>query len=378
MTAVQLADNSRPDRLAVFLPSLEGGGAEGVMTTVMNGLVAEGVSIDLYLATASGVHLSRLDSRIRVHDLKSKSVLRALVPLAAALRRTKPDTLLSAISHANIVAWLASRICGIRRPRLVLSERMSLEARASFYATLPERVIKALMPRMFSQADAVIVPAASMIPAFVRHSGLDPSRFRAIPNPISGEVRAKASGDWELGRQLRARGKRIVLAVGRLTPVKDYPTLIRAFAGLTPAYNAHLVILGEGTERQALLSLANDLGVAERISLPGYCLDPIVAMADCDVYVLSSQFEGLPNALLQALSVGARVVSTDCPTGPRELLQGGALGALVPVGAVSAITQAIDEALSDESDRPVAELAVYSINHVVKGYAATLFPDKAR
>jgi glycosyltransferase involved in cell wall biosynthesis len=372
---MKLSDKTRPDRLAVFLPSLEGGGAEGVMTAVMNGLAQKGVSIDLYLATASGVYLSQMDSRIRIHDLKSASVLRALVPLAAELRRTKPDTLLSAMSHANIVAWLASRISGIGRPRLVLSERMSLEARASFYASLPERVIKALMPRMFSRADAVIVPTASMIPSFVEHSGVNASRFRVIPNPISGSV--NSNGEWELGKQLRARGKRIILAVGRLTAVKDYPTLIRAFAGLTPAHHAHLVILGEGSEREALLSLANDLDVAEQVSLPGYSHDPISAMAECDVYVLSSQFEGLPNALLQALSVGARVVSTDCPTGPRELLKDGLLGTLVPVGSVPDMTLAIEKALADDSDRRVAQLTAYSLDHVVNEYEATLFPHGA-
>ena len=361
-------------RLAVFLPSMEAGGAEGVMTAVMNGLVAKGVSIDLYLARATGVHLGRLDHAIRIHDLNAGSVMRSMPRLAIALRRTRPDTLMSAMSHANVVAWFASRLSGRNKPRLVLSERMSLEARENFYTSLSERIIKALMPRMFAQADAIIVPSASMIPAFADHCRIDASHFRAIPNPISNDGEKKGSGHWPLGQQLRRQGRQIVLSVGRLSAVKDYPTLIRAFAALPQTQSAHLVILGEGEEREALTSLASNLNIADRFSLPGYCDNPLAAMAECDVYVLSSRFEGLPNALLQALSVGAAIVSTDCPTGPRDLLDGGRLGTLVPVGSVSDMTRAISKALTADVARSPVDLSAYSLDSIVGNYAATLFP----
>lgn len=365
-----------PHRLAVFLPSLEGGGAEGVMTAIMNGLAARGVCIELYLAKASGIHLARLDSQIRIHDLKAGSVLRAIPGLARALQRSQPDTLFSAMSHANVAAWIAARLAGQFRPRLVLSERMSLQAREKFYNSLSEKTIKALMPSMIAQADAVIVPAASMIPAYMHHCRVDVTKFRAIPNPIPVVRDRSTIGGWPLGERLRREGRRIVLSVGRLSAVKDYPTLIRAFAALPQVHNAQLVILGEGEERPALTSLIGELGLGERVSLPGYCVDPIAAMAGCDVYVLSSRFEGLPNALLEALSVAATVISTDCPTGPRELLDGGRLGTLVPVGSVTAMARAIDDALSNRTVRAPADLSGYSLDKIVEEYVATLFPQQ--
>ena len=368
--------STAPHRLAVFLPSLEGGGAEGVLTAILNGLAARAVCIELYLAKASGIHLERLDRQIRIHDLKAGSVMRAIPRLTLALQRSRPDTLLSAMSHANVAAWIATRLAGQFRPRLVLSERMSLQAREKFYNSLPERTIRALMPRMIAQADAVIVPVASMIPAFMAHCRVDLTKFRAIPNPIPNVRDQSTIRRWPLGERFRSAGHRIVLAVGRLSAVKDYPTLIRAFAALPQVHDAQLVILGEGEERPALTSLIGELGVGERVSLPGYCVDPIAAMADCDVYVLSSRFEGLPNALLEALSVGATVVSTDCPTGPRELLDGGRLGTLVPVGSVTAMTRALDDALSNKTVRAPADLSGYSLDRIVEEYAATLFPQE--
>jgi glycosyltransferase involved in cell wall biosynthesis len=147
-----------------------------------------------------------------------------------------------------------------------------------------------------------------------------------------------------------AGGPPVILAVGRLTPQKDFPTLLRAFAEVRRRRPARLLILGEGEERAALEALGADLGVAADVALPGFRENAMAYMAGSALFVLSSAWEGLPTVLIEALAAGTRVVSTDCPSGPREILQDGRLGSLVPVGDVAALADAMTAALA----RPAA------------------------
>ena len=145
----------------------------------------------------------------------------------------------------------------------------------------------------------------------------------------------------------------VCLAAGRLCPQKDYPTLIRAFATLAETRPLRLLILGDGPDRADLESLIRQLGLADRVALPGFAENPFSAMARAGVFVLSSAWEGLPGVLIQAMACGTPVVATDCPSGPREVLVDGRYGPLVPVGDPEALAQAIGETL----DRPLgAEL----------------------
>lgn len=362
-------------RLAVFLPSLEAGGAEQVMTAIMNGIVERVDSVELLVANKSGPNLALLDSRVVITDLGAKSVTRALPALIRHLHAERHDTLLSAMSHANIVACAAAATRPRRALRLVVSERMSLEARDRFYSSGSERIVRAAMPLLFRRADAIVVPARGMIPALLRHTGLPADRFQVIPNPVaSTDVKERLRADWPLGERLIADGRQIVLAVGRLTAVKDYSTLLRSFASLDPGFNAALVILGEGEERANLEVLAAELRVAERVFLPGHIDDPLPAMARANVFVLSSRFEGLPNVLLQALLAGAPVVATDCPTGPREILQDGSYGQLVPVGNEAMLTQAISETLASRPATIDFDASRYSLDTIVEQYLSVLFP----
>jgi glycosyltransferase involved in cell wall biosynthesis len=133
----------------------------------------------------------------------------------------------------------------------------------------------------------------------------------------------------------------VILGAGRLTAQKDFATLIRAFAEVRRRRPARLIILGEGEDRTRLLALAESLGVAEGVSLPGFKENAVAYMGASAMFVLSSAWEGLPTVLIEALAAGTRVVSTDCPSGPREILQGGRLGALVPVGDAPALATAV-------------------------------------
>jgi glycosyltransferase involved in cell wall biosynthesis len=161
----------------------------------------------------------------------------------------------------------------------------------------------------------------------------------------------------------------VILGVGRLTRQKDFATLIRAFAEVRRTRSARLIILGEGEDRPALEALAADLGVAGDVALPGFRTNAVTYMAASALFVLSSAWEGLPTVLIEALAAGTRVVSTDCPSGPREILRAGELGALVPVGDAPALAAAIADALHRPAEvLPVAALAPFTRDAAVDHY----------
>jgi glycosyltransferase involved in cell wall biosynthesis len=165
----------------------------------------------------------------------------------------------------------------------------------------------------------------------------------------------------------------VVLAVGRLTKQKDFPLLIRAFAQVCQKRRARLIILGEGPDRPLLEAQVSELGLEDEVALPGFVENPYAYMSRAALYVLSSQWEGLPTVLIEALYCGAPVVATDCPSGPREILANGRYGALVPMGDVSALAQAIEAGLAGKTPSPTAESwQPYALETVVDQYIRLL------
>lgn len=363
-------------RLAVFLPSLESGGAEGVVTTLVNEFVRRGVRVTLLLAHATGPHLVRLDSRVQCIELSGGSVKSALPILIAWLRRERPDTLYSAMTHANVIACLATILAGMPELRLVVSERMSLAARKELYSSAGERLLLRLMPLVYRRAQSIVVPASTMIGPLAKHIKAPREKFRLIGNPTVGaDFRDRAACPWPLGEELVRSGARIVLAVGRLSQVKGFDDLISAFSMLPAEHNAHLVILGEGEERKFLLSLVSKLGLDNRVHMPGFDPNPVAAMSKAKVFVLSSLFEGLPNALIEALACGTRVIATDCPSGPAEILDGGRWGRLVPPGNQRALSRAIGDALTSPTwPNGLKKASEFEVHTVVDRYLNVLFP----
>jgi len=167
----------------------------------------------------------------------------------------------------------------------------------------------------------------------------------------------------------------LVLAVGRLTAQKDYPTLLRAFAKVRSRRNCRLIILGEGELRDSLEALTSQLGIADSVQLPGFADNPFAWMSKASLFVLSSAWEGLPNVLIQAMACGTPVVSTDCPSGPAEILENGKWGRLVPVGDEVALAEAMDRALEDKVFPDVAVRATYfSLDSALNEYYSAIFP----
>lgn len=331
--------------IAVFLPSLRGGGAERVMVQLANGFAARGHRVDLVLVAAQGPYLAEVSPKVRVVDLGRRRLRAGLWPLMLYLWRARPTALLSALPHANLVALWARALTGLRL-RLVVSERNSLEG---LELDRQGRRLLRWMARFYPKADAVVAVSRGIARELVDEIGLKTRQVRAIPNPVDLAL-IRAGQAAPLPHPWLAEGEApVVLAVGRLEAQKDYSTLLAAFALLRARVSARLIILGEGSQRGALAAEIAALGLEQVVALPGFDPNPYAFMARARVFVLSSRVEGFPNVLVQALACGVRAVSTDCPTGPAEILEGGRWGRLVPVGDAAGLAAALEAALTDKA-----------------------------
>ncbi|ATS17713.1 glycosyl transferase [Parathermosynechococcus lividus PCC 6715] len=338
------------EKVSIFLPSLNGGGAERVMVTLANGFAARGYAVDLVLATAQGPYLKDVRPEVQIVNLRAGRVIKALLPLARHLRRTRPAALLSAMNHANVVAALAHRWSGVPS-RLVLSEHNTISVVAQRERSVAGRIVYALVPWMYRWADSLTAVSQAAARDLEQFAHLPAGAVRAIYNPFDLQRIHRMAHNEPRHPWLAPGQPPVVLAIGRLTEQKNFSTLIRAFAQSRLRGNARLLILGEGPLRPALLAEAAACGLKEEdFQMPGFIDNPYAFLARAGVFVLSSRWEGLPGVLIEAMACGTPVVSTDCPSGPNEILEGGRWGRLVPVGDSAALANAIDAVLAAPRD----------------------------
>jgi glycosyltransferase involved in cell wall biosynthesis len=357
-----------PRPIAFYLPSLFGGGAERVIVNLAQGITERGLAVDLVVGAARGDFLGHLPPAVRLVDLGASRVLKSLGPLAAYLRQERPRVLVSSLSHANVVALWAARLSRQAIPVVVtVHNTMSQSNREQ--GRLAGGLWPHLLRRFYPWAAGIVAVSRGAADDLARTSGLPRDRVQVIYNPvITPEMLARArqapKHPWFAPGEAP-----VILGVGRLTPQKDFPTLIRAFAGLRRRRQARLIILGEGEDRPELEALVSQLGLSSDVALPGFRDDAMGFMARSALFVLSSAWEGLPTVLIEALAAGTQVISTDCPSGPREILQDGRLGALVPVGDAAALSEAMVGALSGPANEvPPDALTPFTRDAAVDNY----------
>ncbi len=333
--------------IAFYLPSLHGGGAERVVVNLVQGIAARGLPVDVVLAAAEGTFLDQLPPAVRLVDLRASRVLRSLGPLARYLRRERPRVLVSSLSHANLVALWAAKLARRATP-VIVTVHNTMSQSSTEQGRLAGGVWPHLLRAFYPWASRVVAVSRGAADDLARSSGVPRDRVEVVYNPVITPGMMALTRQSPDHRWFAPGQPPVVLGAGRLTRQKDFPTLIRAFAEVRRHRAARLIILGEGEERPGLEALVAALGLADDVALPGFREDAMAYMAGSALFVLSSAWEGLPTVLIEALAAGTRVVSTDCPSGPREILQEGRLGALVPVGDAVALAGAMAAAL----DRP--------------------------
>lgn len=355
-------------RIAFFLATPWGDGAERVVVTLVNAIADRGLEVDLVLYRA-GSYRGRVSEKVRIVDLGSSGAMMSIPGLVRYLTTVRPGSMLSTIEQANIALLLAKRLSRVP-VRVVVREANTTSRSLGAAAGIRGRLHRRLAPVCYPWADAVIAVSEGVADDLSSSVRVARDGIKVVYNPVAlAELRAMASApiyhNWFMPGQ-----PPVIVGSGRLSPQKDFATLIRAFAKLRAHREARLLILGEGAERENLESLAGELGVHEDVSMPGHLDNPYAYVARASVFALSSCFEGLPNALIEALALGVPVVSTDCESGPREILEEGRYGKLVPVADPDAMCRAMVEALNQGKTSGVhAEvLARFDLRNAVDNY----------
>ena len=343
-----MADRNAMRTVAMFLPDLRAGGAERVAVNLCNAFVQRGIDVDLVLIRRHGELLGQLDPAVRVIGFESRRIRGSLRPLATYLREARPDALLAHMWPLPLIA-LWARFLSRSRARVVGVSHTTWTRSELFEHPLTRFNIKISMRTFYRYLDGMVAVSDGAADDLSNISGLARDRITTIYNPIVGAALPGEVGDvvpdaWRSGVHAK------LLAVGTLKTIKDYPTLLRAFAMLRTRQDARLLILGEGDQRAALETLVASLGLGDSVFLPGYASDTRPYYRAADLFVLSSTGEGFGNVIVEALEQGTPVVSTDCPSGPREILEDGKYGTLVPVGDVEALANAMEEVLSRQQD----------------------------
>jgi glycosyltransferase involved in cell wall biosynthesis len=329
----------------LYVPNLDGGGAEGVMVTLANGLAALGYHVDLVAAARGGVNEHRVSGGVNFVRLGASGCLASVPSLMRRLRKTRPQAIISTLSHANLAALISNRLAG-GTSRVIVREAAAIKLTAQYYRSLRVRLLPAGMRWLYPQASFVVANSPGLAAELVERIKVRPAKVRVIENPVIGEGFQALAGEGLADPWFNDPRIPVVLGAGRLTIQKDFETLIRAFKVISAKRPARLVILGEGEDRPKLEGLVAREGLQETVKLPGYVPNPFAYMRHCGCFVLSSLLEGSPNVLIQALAAGAPVVSADCPWGPREILEDGRLGRLAPVGNAEALAAAVLETLA--------------------------------
>ena len=362
-------------RISLFVPTLQDGGAERVLVNIAGGLVAKGHDVDLVLLKAVGPWLEDVDPEVRVLELGARRVLTGIPRLAKYLRRERPDVLLSTLSYANVAALLAAKLSRVP-VRVLVREASTFSGMTEPGADFKWKAVLYFMRRTYPWAAAVVAPSRDVRDDLLRHQVVAAEKIRTINNPLPPSCFERPSQPpdhpW-----LTNKDRPVLLAVGRLTDPKDYPTLLRAFRLVRDREACRLLILGEGEDRGTLQTLADSLGLTDDLDMPGFVRNPSAYMNYADVFVLSSKREGFVNVLLEALAAGASVVSTNCAGGPAEILDDGTYGRIVPVGDSQQLAAAILETMHDRPDGELlrSRAADFSLDKVIDEYREIMFPD---
>ena len=363
-----IKENMTVQKIAFYIPSFDGGGAERVMVNLANGMAERpDIDVDFIVTQKIGPLEGDVSEKVNLVNLNSKRIITSLVPLTTYIRKKQPDFLVSALNTANIVSILA-KLLSLRKTILLVTVHNTLSMAASNPKFRRTRLIPKLMSSLFPIANGIVTVSKGVAEDLASVTGLNRDSIEVIYNPvITPEVRTLSqqpcTDAW-----VNDPTTPTLLGIGRLSPQKDFANLLEAVAIVVKQRPVKLIILGEGDLREDLEAQIADLKLTQYVKMPGFVKNPYSYMKNADLFVLSSQWEGLPTVLIESLFCNTKLVSTDCPSGPKEILAAGRYGLLVkpkdPTDLARGILETLDNnnvLIPDESwERYTLE---YSISH---------------
>ncbi|MFB2894712.1 glycosyltransferase [Aerosakkonemataceae cyanobacterium BLCC-F50] len=346
----------RKTDISLFLDNFKEGGVQRAILNLARGLIELNFEVDIVVYKKTGPFLKQLPEGIKVVDLGNPRLRSSIPTLAKYLQREQPRALIASLHYSTEIAILAKlysqahtkvAVCEQGAFLALPSVQPSLKNLAYLLGLTPSNP-KTLVRFLYPFADKVVGVSNGVCEDLAVLIGNNPTKLHTIYNPvITPELIAKAKEPVE-HPWLQPNQIPVILATGRLEAQKDFPTLIQAFAQVRKLKPARLMILGTGSQRPQLEELIRQLNLEADVALPGFVDNPYAYMSKSAVFVLSSIWEGLGNVLIEAMAAGVPVVSTNCKSGPDEILAYGKYGDLVPVGNIQEIAEAILRVLSGQ------------------------------
>lgn len=359
--------------LAIFAATSGHSGVDRVLRNLVPAIARLGLRVDVLGVDGHGPRFDALPDGVRHLPLGVSHVSTAIPGVVRYLRRERPQAMLSDKDRVNRAALFARWMAHVPTRvgvRLGTTVSVNLASRGAF-----ERWVQRTSMRwMYPAAEAVLVPSIGVADDLAAYTGLARDHIRVVPSPIITPAMTAKAAEAVEHPWLGAGEPPLILGVGELSERKDFAALLRAFARVRAQRPCRLLILGEGRRRGELEKLAVELGVSADVALPGFCPNPYAWMSRAAVFALTSRWEGMPVVLIEALALGVPSVACDCPSGPREVLEGGRHGPLVPVGAVDALAAGLLRQLDAPTSAAASRAAVqgYTDESSARAYLAAL------
>jgi glycosyltransferase involved in cell wall biosynthesis len=360
-------------RLAVFLATSGHSGVDRIMKTILPSIASRGIKVDLLHVKKHGPYIEENCSGLRIVELGSSHGYSSLLPLIRYLRSEKPDVLLSDKDRINQVALTARQLAGVDTKVFVRYGQTVTRALAS-RSVWQKAVHRLSMRFLYRYADAIVTPSEGSAQDLSEFARISRDRITVLRNPIDTEAIHCLAAEPVDHPWFHRVDAEIIVGLGELTSRKGFDVLIRALAILKKKRPVKLLLIGKGRGRAKLEKLSEDLGLGEDVEFAGFKSNPFPYLARAGLFVQSSRYEGFGMALLEALALGVPVVSTDCPSGPAEILQDGRYGRLVPVDDSFALACAMEETLFSPPDPEHLKTASvpYHLEPVTDRYLDTL------
>lgn len=337
-------------KIGLITGTLNSGGAERMMVNLAKGFVKKNHEVTFFLVNKTGAFLKELPDAVTVVDLKARfGVKSSLLSIRKQVKNHRPDVLISTQPHINACVNLTLKTVR-RKPVVILREANTPEINFQQSSFLYKKSYQA----GYSGADHYVAVSEGVRDNMIDYYNLLPEMVTTIYNPVIDDTfnqkfKEPVTHPWLLDREIP-----VIISMGRMVPQKDHLTLVKAFAEMRNRIQARLIIVGNKEQDREyvnkVISFIDGLGLSGDIDLPGFIANPFPMLREASLFVLSSEYEGLPGSLIQALACGCPVVSTDCPSGPSEILEMGKYGSLVPVGDYHQLSQKMLDALQKEHD----------------------------
>ncbi|WP_394863581.1 glycosyltransferase [Paraclostridium bifermentans] len=356
--------------ISLFVPTLEVGGAEKVMLNLANGIIKAGYNVDMVLVKAKGEYLKNIDEKVNIVDLNSNSAMGSIGSLSKYLKEKQPLAMISAIENCNVAAIIANKIAKVDT-KIIVTIHTTLSRVLEDVKNIKVKLNMILQKLLYKNAFKIVSVSKATAEDASITLNIPLDKIDVIYNPIINQSIIEKSNDIIDDIYFNDDTITNILAVGRLTEAKSFDTLIKAVnILLKDRKDVRLTIIGEGPKREELERLAKDLKIDSYVDMPGFKDNPYSYMSKCDVFVLSSKWEGLPSVIIEAMACGADIVATDCKSGPREILEDGKYGILTPVGDEHKLANAINQSLSTDKniDGIDKHLDQFSFDKIIEKY----------